>query len=358
MSRQGHRLRCSGQNKGFVKKKHWVLTAVLALIAVTAALLWSKQRQGQIWEKQLLAMDTVMTLTAYGPNGEAAVEQAAGELQRLDALWSVGNPDSEISALNAEGTRTVTAQTKALLERALSLSRETGGLFDASVYPLVTLWGFPTDHPGVPDAAEIDAVLPLVNSGNVALADDLVTLGPGQELDLGGIAKGYASARVMEIFRSCGVTSGIVSLGGNIQTLGAKPDGSLWRVGLRNPSGDAASYLGVLESRDQAIITSGGYERYFEEDGTIYIHILDPRTGWPAQSDLLSATVISADGTLADAFSTALFIMGSEKATEFWAARADQFDMILLTQDGRILITQGMASQFQTSLPVTVLSLN
>ncbi len=341
-------------------KKRWT-ALVLALVAAAGVVLalwfWDRGRsQGQVWERQLFAMDTVMTLTAYGPGGEAAVAEAAQELQRLDALWSVGKPDSDLAQLNAGKTQTVSAETAALLERALDVSRETGGLFDATIYPLVELWGFPGDAPHVPDPADIAATLPVVDSARVTLAGERVELGPGQKLDLGGIAKGYASARVMDIFRAHGVESGMVSLGGNVQTLGAKPDGSPWRIGVRDPAGSAASYLGVLSVEDKAVITSGGYERFFEENGQRYIHILDPRTGWPAQSDLQSATVVSADGVLADALSTALYIMGSEEAAAFWADRADQFDMVLLTQSGQVLVTPGLADRFQTELATTVLT--
>lgn len=333
------------------------LAAAVLAAALTVTLVCRSRDQGrdQVWEEQLFAMDTVMTLTAYGPNGQAAVAEAAQELRRLDALWSVESPDSEIARLNAGTASTVSADTARLLGRALDLSQETGGLFDPTIYPLMTLWGFHTDHPHVPDDADIQALLGLVDGGQVTLSEETVTLAPGQELDLGGIAKGFASARVMEIFRAHGVEAGMVSLGGNIQTLGTKPDGSPWRIGVRDPEGTASSYLGVLPVEGKAVITSGGYERFFEENGQTYIHILDPRTGYPAQSDLQSATVISADGVLADALSTALYIMGSEEAAAFWAPRADQFDMVLLTQSGELLVTEGVAGQMETQLPVRVL---
>lgn len=329
----------------------WLLAMLVLLVG------WFQRKdQGKPWEKQIFAMDTVMTLTAYGPGGQNAVEEAARELQRLDALWSVGNPKSEVSTLNARGSGTVSEDTAALLERALELSRETEGLFDATIYPLVELWGFPTDDPHVPVPAAVEVCLPLVDSAQVTLEGEEATLGPGQKLDLGGIAKGFASARVMEIFQENGVSAGMVSLGGNVQTLGTKIDGSFWRIGIRDPKGEAGSYLGVVWVADRAVITSGGYERFFEENGQRYIHILDPRTGWPAQSDLQSATVISEDGTLADALSTALYIMGSDQATAFWSQRTDQFDMILFTQSGQLLVTPGIADHFQTELQVTVLS--
>ena len=170
-------------------------------------------------------------------------------------------------------------------------------------------------------------------------------LGKNTAIDLGGIAKGYTSARLMDVFRSYGLTSGLVSLGGNVQVLGTKPDGSLWRVGIENPQG--GDYLGVLSTKDAAVITSGGYERYFEENGKHYHHILDPATGYPAESGLVSVTIVSPDGTLADALSTALFVMGRERAEEYWRAHADEFDVILQDEGGTIYVSQGIWENFE-----------
>lgn len=339
-----------------MNRKKPLAAAALVLLAVALAIVLARKNQNKVSERHLFAMDTVMTLTACGPHGEEALEEAARELARLDALWSVGSPDSEVSRLNARaGDVRLSEDTSALLERALEVCRETGGLFDPTIYPLMTLWGFHTDHPHVPAQEQIDALLPLVDGQDLMLEGGALSLGEGQSVDLGGIAKGFASARVMEIFQKHGVSSGMVSLGGNVQTLGAKPDGRLWRIGVRNPKGSAGSYLGVLSVKDRAVITSGGYERFFEEGGQTYIHILDPRTGYPARSDLASATVVSADGTLADGLSTALYIMGSQAAAEFWAERAGLFDMVLVTQSGEIFVTEGIAGQFESQNPVNVL---
>ena len=149
------------------------------------------------------------------------------------------------------------------------------------------------------------------------------------------------------------MTGAILSLGGNVQCMGTKPDGSKWHIGIQRPDG-GEGYLGVLTLTDKAVITSGGYERYFEENGTIYHHIIDPETGYPADSGLTSVTIVSADGALADALSTACFILGKEKAEAYWKAHADQFDMILYTEEGELLITEGLADIFESDLPVVV----
>ena len=137
----------------------------------------------------------------------------------------------------------------------------------------------------------------------------------------------------------------MVSLGGNVQVLGIKTDGSKWRVAVQNPE-DTENYLGVLETQDRAVITSGGYERYFEQDGKTYQHILDPKTGYPADSGLTSVTIVSVDGTLADGLSTSLFVMGKEKAVAYWRAHSEEFDAILVEKDGTVSVTENIADQF------------
>ena len=170
----------------------------------------------------------------------------------------------------------------------------------------------------------------------------------------GGIAKGYTSSRIMDIYREKGVTSGLVNLGGNAQVFGTKPDGSLWRVAVQSPDSED-EYLGVLEAKDKAIITSGGYERYFEKDGVTYHHIIDPATGYPAENGLVSVTIVSTDGTLADGLSTSLFVMGKDKAVDYWKAHSDEFDMILLTDDEKLYVSEGIKDSFTSDREVEII---
>ncbi len=299
-------------------------------------------------------MDTVMSLTAYGPNADAALDEAVAEVNRLDRLFSVGNAQSEVSRLNAEGRLALSEDTAQVLERAVALWADTGGLFDPTVYPLVTLWGFPTGGYRVPTDAEIQGLLPLVDGGAVSVTGTEATLAPGQAIDLGGIAKGYTSARLAELLAQHGVTSALINLGHNIQTVGAQPDGTPWRVAIQDPVEDGG-WAAVVEVKDEAVITSGGYERFFEENGERYIHILDPRTGRPAQSDLLSVTVISPDGTLADGLSTALYIMGSEEAAHWWSDHSEDFQMVLVTDRHTLIATPGLEGRLETGLSISYL---
>ncbi len=332
-----------------ISKAHAALTLAAVVLIGGCVAHYLVQSRNRTSEQQLFAMDTLMSFTATGAQSEEAVDAAMKEIQRLDRLLSTGDAASEVSAVNMNGGGEVSEDTANVFTAAMRMYEETGGLFDFTIYPLAKLWGFPAKEYRVPSEAEIAQKLPLVDASKTALAGSLVKLDAGQEIDFGGIAKGYASTRVMDIFRDYGVTSGLVSLGGNIEALGARPDGTPWRIGVQDPEGTQGSYLGVLEVTDKAVVTSGGYERYFEENGHTYIHIIDPRTGKPAESDLLSVTVVSEDGTLADGLSTSLFIMGLQGAQEFWRAHLDSesaFEMVLVDTDGKVYASEGLAGSF------------
>ena len=296
-----------------------------------------------------------MSFTAYGERGEEAVEAAVQEVERLDALLSTGIAESEVSRINASGEGDLSEDTEKILSEGLTIWKQTGGLFDVTIYPLMQLWGFPTGNYHVPTKEELKQTTSLVDSSKVILDGNHVTLGEKQKMDLGGIAKGYTSNRIMEIFQEYGVTSAMVSLGGNVQTLGKKPDGTDWQVGIQNPDNVQGDLLGAVAVQDQAVITSGGYERYFEENGQTYIHILDPRTGCPAESGLASVTIVSSNGMLADALSTSLYIMGLDEAEAYWRIYADEFDMILMTDDGTVYVTEGIRDRFRTKRKMEVL---
>lgn len=301
------------------------------------------------------AMDTVMTITAYGENSEAAVAAAAEKIEELDELLDSSDEESEIYAVNEAGSGVLSYDAARIVMTALNAYELTGGAFDITIYPVMLAWGFTTEEYNVPSDSEIEALLENVGSDKLSLEANedgtaQITLAEGQGIDLGGVAKGYVSALIMDIFEEYGIESGIVSLGGNVQCLGAKTDGSAWRCGIANPDDpeNTNNLLGVIEVSDCAVITSGSYMRYFtdEETGLTYHHIIDPATGYPADSGLTSVTIVSADGALADALSTACYVMGPDEAVSFWRSGAAQFDMILVAKDGSICVTEGIASDF------------
>lgn len=310
-------------------------------------------------QRSIFAMDTYMTLTAYGEHASEALDAAEEEILFLDDLLSTGNPESEISSLNSSGNAVVSDVSALLLKTSLQVSEMTEGAFNPLIYPLMKEWGFTDDKFHVPDEETIEQILPLLNLSDLSFDEETQEISfetEGMMIDFGGIAKGYTSSRVMEILSEHGVTSAIISLGGNVQALGTKPGGEDWKVAIRDPE-DSSSYLGVLQTADKAVITSGGYERYFEENGVTYHHILDPETGYPADSGLLSVTIVSSDGTLADGLSTALFVLGVEKGIDVWKENADLFDVIFMTADHELYVSEGIIDNLSNAAyPVHVIS--
>ena len=305
-------------------------------------------------ERQFFAMDTVMSVTAYGAAGETAVSAVCDEINRLEALFSRSDPESDISKLNAaagDGRQVaLDSETVQVLSMAKTYYQETGGAFDVTIAPVMDAWGFGTEEADyqVPSQETLSALLPLVDSTQLTLGEDGTWARleqAGMEVDLGGIAKGYAADRAVALLEEAGVTSALLNLGtSTISLVGAKPDGSPWRVAVRDPA-DENGALCVVELEDCALSTSGGYERYFEEDGQVYHHILDPQTGAPARSGLESVTVVTEKGTDADVLSTALYIMGPEQALDYWR-QSGQFECILCKSDGTVLVTEGLAEKY------------
>lgn len=303
--------------------------------------------------RQVFAMDTVMTLTAYGPKGGKAVDQGQALIAQLEARLSVTDSGSDIAALNAGAGEWVelSPDTAQVLTLALELARETGGAMDPTIYPVVRAWGFTTDQRQIPGEGELAALLPLVDHSRVEVdvAGGRARLPRGMELDLGSIAKGYTADRLDASFRALGVRSALIDLGGNIQAVGRKPDGSPWRVGVQDPAAEGTAFLAVLRVEDSAVVTSGGYQRYFEVDGVRYWHLLDPQTGLPARTGLGSVTVVGPSGARCDALSTALFVLGEERGTQLWRTLGD-FQAVFVREDGSVAVTQGLMDGGQFSL--------
>ena len=311
--------------------------------------------------RNVFAMDTFMTITCYGDRCEEAADAAVAEIQRIDNLLSVGIASSEISRLNATGSGELSEDTVRIVEQALALYESTGGAFDITVYPLMELWGFTSQNFRVPGEEEIGSLLTQVGADKLDYDPESHTLrlGGAAGVDLGGIAKGYTSHRLMEIFADYDLRAGIVSLGGNLQCYGVKPDGTLWRCGIQNPfAPNTGSYLGILSVDSKALITSGAYERFFvdEETGETYHHILDPKTGYPVRSDLNSVTIVSDYGMLADGLSTSCFILGLEGAIDYWREYGDDFEMILMTGEGEVYVTEALAPNFISDFPTHVVA--
>ena len=321
-------------------KKYFISAMLSALLFLTGC---SAESSPEPVQGTFFAMDTMMDFTIYGESG--LIDQSESLIASLESLVSVTDTGSELYAINQTGSGTLTGKASSLMEQALELCRRTGGALDISVYPIVRAWGFTTGSYQVPDEETIQSLLPLVDYTQIQYdaATGVVTLPEGMEIDLGSVAKGYAGQLAAQMLRERGVESALLNLGGNVQTVGAKPDGSPWQIGIKDPQGEDA--MMVLSVEDQAVVTSGGYERYFEQDGQTYWHIMDPSTGHPADSGLLSVTIVGKQGIICDGLSTSLFVMGLEKAANLWAQSGD-FEAVFVTASGEVYITEGLRDRF------------
>lgn len=326
------------------------IAALLLLVIGAVAVLFFRD-ENKSATRNLLAMDTYMELTAYGRNSEEAVEAAEKEIRRLEMLLSTGSDTSEVSIINREKTGVLSEDSAYLLQRSMEIWESTGGAFDITIYPIMRAWGFTEKAYQVPSDEELESLLAYVGMEKLTYEEETKTirLSEHSEIDFGGIAKGYTSARIAQIMEEYGVKSAKLNLGGNVQTVGAKTDGSKWRIAVKSPD-DSLPYLGIISIEDKAVITSGGYERYFEENGIRYHHIIDPKAGKPAQNGLVSVTIVCEDGTLADGLSTALYVLGKNEAIAYWRVHSDEFDVILYDDTGMLYVTEGLEDSFTSEL--------
>ena len=321
--------------------KNWLSAALLSAAFLLTGCSGAPAQEPE--SATFFAMDTAMDFTVYGD--AALLDEAETLIGSLEEQVSVTDEHSDIYAIDHTGSGSLSGNAAELMAQALELCRRTNGELDLSVYPIVRAWGFTTGSYQVPDEETIQSLLPLVDYTQIQYdaATGVVTLPEGMEIDLGSVAKGYAGQLAAQMLREHGVQSALLNLGGNVQTVGTKPDGSPWQIGIKDPQGEDA--MMVLSVEDQAVVTSGGYERYFEQDGQTYWHIMDPSTGHPADSGLLSVTIVGKQGIICDGLSTSLFVMGLEKAADLWAQSGD-FEAVFVTASGEVYITEGLQDRF------------
>ena len=331
-----------------------LLTLYVLLLTV---LMSCSPKKESIYRKTMIQMDTLVTINVVAESGEKAdmaMGKAFGEIDKLGASLSFFSDEGDLSSINRNagiGPVRVSPDTMEVIERAVLTSERTGGAFDVTVGPEISLWDFAAKQK--PDDGKIRERLGLVNYQWITLdkKESTVELGrKGMLMDLGAVAKGFAADRAVEELKKNGIKSGLVAVAGDIRAFGLKPDVKPWRVGIRNPrqKGKDDELVATVELRDMAISTSGDYERYFVMDGKRYHHILDPRTGYPAEG-CRSVTVMATDGVSADSFSTAVFVLGPEKGME--VLRRMGFEGLIIDKEGNMTTTAGMkdAIEFQRS---------
>lgn len=292
--------------------------------------------------------DTVITVTVYSKD-KKLLDDLDKECQRFEKLLSKTVEGSDVWRINhSQGERVpVHQETRELLEKALEYSRISDGRFDVTVEPCVALWDFTGEGIGtLPDADELAAAAEKVDWTKIDMNEEGVLLPEGMSIDLGAIAKGYISDKMADFVSERGVESAIINLGGNVRTVGLKPDGSQWRIGIQDPEGIRdQTIVGVVALENSAVVTSGIYERGFTLDNVVYHHILDPETGWSVQNELAGVSIITQEACTADALSTTVFTMGLEEGTKFIEG-LEGVDAIFVTRDGDVSWTSGLEGVF------------
>jgi thiamine biosynthesis lipoprotein len=321
--------------------KKALLIIVMAAVAA-AVVFWGRPKADKpepVQKETRFLMDTYVSIQVPGdPQAIKTIEKAFDRMEEVDRKFNVLNPESPLYRFNHENASITDPEILALLATALEISKESGGAFDVTVYPLVDLWGFFRGAPAVPARPDIAACLKNVGWRQLKIENGVLAKpNDGVKIDLGAIAKGYAVGEAVKVLKGAGVKSALIDAGGDIFAIG-ELRGRPWKVGIRNPRGEGV--MGALDVSDLTIVTSGDYERFFEKDGVRYHHILDPASGYPA-TGLMSVTVICDDATRADGLSTALFVLGPEKGMEL-VERLDGVEAIMVTKDRKILTSSGL----------------
>lgn len=319
---------------------------ILIIILIWAQLgLSSCQRKPETATRVTHQMNTTITLQITGNDAERVCDDVVKALHDFEQVASMHLADSDVAHINdSAGMQPVAVDERVyyVIEQAVACSEQTGGLFDVTIGALTDLWSITSDNPVVPDAEAIEAARRLVGYQSIALnaaTHEVMLQEKGQKLDLGGIAKGYALDICREIMDQNDVMEAIVSIGGNVMVYKDKA-GEPFVVGIRYPEKDNMSYFCALRLTDTIMSTTGGYERFFEQDGTIYHHVIDPRTGYPANSGLVSVSIIHKNGLLADCLSTALYVGGTDYALA--RMRNGDVEAVVIDDQGNVYISESL----------------
>jgi thiamine biosynthesis lipoprotein len=296
---------------------------------------------------------TVISLSLYGNPDDTVFVKIFDRLHQIDTWMSDFRPDSEISLVSKHaglGPVKVSPETLTVVKHALAESTLTNGIFDPTIGPVTHLWDVGSEHPKVPSARAIATALALVNWKDVLVDETVGAVAltkPGMVLDLGGVAKGFAMDEALRIAQESGVKAGIFNMGNSsIGFLGKKPGGKPWKVGIQNPFQPNSTYFATMEGFDMTVETSGPYEKFFVQDGKRYHHIMDPRTGSPADSGLEQVTLIlPLDTKLADGLSTSCFILGLKKGMALIESLPDAA-AIFVTTDHKVFLSSRVGNRF------------
>lgn len=295
-------------------------------------------------------LDTLVTITLYDSNDQSIFQDAFNEMDRLEQILSAVVPESDLDRLAQNAGKDyieVSEDTMYLLQQCAKLSDLSGGAFDCTVGPLVSLWGIKDSAGHYPSGDERKEALSLIGYQNVLIrpGNFVMLKKEGMRVNFGAIAKGYIADKVKELLVSKGVYSAVINLGGDIVLIGKKPNGSNFKIGVRDPAGGSADYLGVFELEDKGLVSSGTYERYFIHEGAAYHHIMNVNTGFPVENELTQVTIVSDSSTECDGFSTAAFALGLEQGMSL-INNTEGPEAVFVTKDMKIYITDGIKEKF------------
>lgn len=305
------------------------------------------------------ALDSQIKITIYSDNisdkdANEILENAMNLCVEYENLFSRTTDTTPIYLLNENKVLDVASlergnEIKEVINKSFEFSELSDGLFDITIAPVVDLWGSFGNHVNtehhVPAEEDLTNALKSVSYENIIIDGDIISLENNSKIDLGGIAKGYIADKIKEYLLSSNINSGLIYLGGNILTIGVKDDGEPFKLGLVRPFDSNNSYIGIIDVKDKSVVTSGIYERYFEKDGTIYHHILNPKTGMPENNGISAVTVISDKSVDGDGLTTTFFLMGIEKALEI-ANNMDGIDVLFILENDEIVTTDGFIEKY------------
>ncbi len=329
-----------------------IFIAALSVALVSGSTGCSKKTPDPVTKTEFELLGTSCSVTLYDKGKDEVFKRIFDRVREIEKRMTINSEDSEIMEVNnaaGKEPKEVSDDTFFVVQQGLEFGLRSSGAFDITIGPVVKAWGIHTDHARIPGDDELAALLPLVNFRNVDLGASKHTIyltQPGMVIDLGGIAKGYASDEAARIIMQAGLKHALINFGGNVVVIGTKPDGSLWRIGIQNPEEPRGDYLAIVQVADKAVITSGVYERFFEKDGVRYHHILDTKTGYPVRNGLTGVTIVGARGITCDALSTAVFSLGIEKGLAL-VESMEGIDAIFITEDHKVVVSQGIKEVFR-----------
>ena len=336
---------------------------ILAAFLLAASILFSgcapktQNNTSKPLSKSNFLLGTLVEISLYDKQDEKIIDEVFNRISEIEAKMTINNANtSEIIALNnASGKNEVklSPDTFFVIEKGKEYSQKSGGKFDITIGPVVKLWNIGTDYAAVPEEDELAKAVALVDYTKLTLNSEKLTARlevPGMKVDLGAIAKGYSADEAARILREHGVKHALINLGGNIMAIGGNPNGNPWKIGIQDPFNPRGDFLGIVPVEDKTVVTSGTYERYFEENGKKYHHILDPATGYPTENNLHSVSIITEKSVDADGLSTTSLLLGLEEGMKMIES-IEGTEAIFVTSDKKVYVTSGLKKDFVLTNP-------